>query len=204
MRLLAGQQAPEFVARDIYGHEIALASYRARRQPVLLIFYRSAVCPLCNINLWHLIDHYPDYLSHGVGLLVIVESAPELVQRFQGGLHAPFPLIADQAGELYALYHLESSWHGTARGTLRRRVYREAKNKGLGIVPLIPGFLAMDGDRFRMPAGFLLDEHLTIRLAHYGKHSGDFLPFTIIEVALAALARDANLPRPESADDEGM
>jgi thioredoxin-dependent peroxiredoxin len=188
-RLSAGEPAPEFVVRDIHGQEVALASYRERRQPVLITFYRSAVCPLCNINLWYLLEHYPDYKLYGAEVIVVFESSQQIVERFQGRLHTPFPVIADQRGNLYKLYHLESSWLGTARGTLRRTIYREAKQKDLGIVPLIPGFLAMDGDRFRIPASFVLDEHLMIRLAYYGADSGDFMPFALIEAAFADLAR---------------
>jgi thioredoxin-dependent peroxiredoxin len=189
VRLRAGQPAPEFVARDIHGQEVALATYRERRQPVLLTFYRSAVCPLCNINLWYLLKHYPEYRLYGAEVMVVFESSQEIVQRFQGRLQAPFPVIADQRGSLYNLYHLESSWLGTARGTLRRTIYREAKQRDLGIVPLLPGFWAMDGDRFRIPASFVLDEHLNIRRAYYGRDSGDFLPFTLIEAEFRHLAR---------------
>jgi thioredoxin-dependent peroxiredoxin len=188
VRLTVGQPAPAFVARDIADRVLALATYRERHQPMLLVFYRSAVCPLCNIHLWHLLDHYPDYQQYGVEIIAIFESAAPLVQRFQGRLSVPFPVIADQRGRLHALYHLESSWWGTARGTLRRRVYREAKARDVGIVPLIPGFLAMDGDRFRLPACFLLDRDHCIRLAYYGRDSGDFLPFVTIDAALRDLA----------------
>ena len=73
---------------------------------------------------------------------------------------------------------------GTARGTMRRSVYREARRRGLGDWRLLAGFFAMDGRKFRMPADFLLGPDLRIRSAHYGRDSGDFLMFSELESAL--------------------
>ncbi|HEX9070074.1 MAG TPA: peroxiredoxin-like family protein [Ktedonobacterales bacterium] len=199
MRLSAGQQAPEFVVDDMHQRPISLVAYCERRRPVLLMFYRSAVCPLCSINLLELIERFPEYHALGLEVIAFFESSAKVVRRFHGRLRCPFPIIPDREKAAYSLYQLETSVIGTARGSMLRDRYREAKRRNAGIVPLIPGFIAMDGAKFRMPAGFLIDPDQTIRIAYYGRTSGDFLPFADIEAALVSLSHDA-LPQSENGD----
>src|SRR5262245_60398961 len=78
----------------------------------------------------------------------------------------------------------------------RRSVYQEARQRGLGIWQLLPGFLAMDGNRFRMPADFLIGPDLTIQKVHYGRDSGDFMGFTELDTYAASLYRTSRLGGP--------
>lgn len=186
MRLKVGQQAPLFEVSDLYGRRVSLRSCYGR--PVLLSFYRAAVCPLCNVRLWHLTERYERYQQYGLRVISFFESAPDYAREYLDRFRSPFPLVADLQGQVYARYGLRTSMIGTARGTLRRSVYREAREKGLGVVPLLPGFVAMDGRRFRMPAEFLLGPDLTVRVAYYGRDAGDFLMFSELEAYLGEIA----------------
>ncbi|MFI5275047.1 MAG: redoxin domain-containing protein, partial [Ktedonobacterales bacterium] len=152
---------------------------------VLLSFNRAAVCPLCNMRMFLLTERYARYQAKGLYVLAFFESSAGLAQEYLPRLHAPFPLIPDLAGEAYDRYGLGTSMIGTARGTLRRSVYREARQRQLGVWQLIRGFLAMDGRKFRMPADFVLGPDQTIRLAHYGQDAGDFLPFSELDNYIA-------------------
>ncbi len=195
MRLRVGDQAPWFTARDIYGRWFSLGSYYGKG--LLLSFNRAAVCPLCNIRTFYLIDRAPRYRQLGLEIVAFFESSPHRAYEFLSRLRAPFPIVGDLGRAVYAKYGLESSWLGTARGTLQRRnVYHEARQRGLGIWQLIPGFLAMDGNRFRMPADFLIGPDLTIQKVHYGRDSGDFMGFTELDTYAASLYRDSRLGRP--------
>lgn len=173
-------------------------------RPVLLSFYRAAVCPLCNVRLSYLLRRYHDYYRHtGLNVVAFFESFPETALDYLDRFRSPFPLIADPYAEVYARYGLRTSWLGTARGTMRRSVYREAHRRGLGDWRLLAGFFAMDGKKFRMPAEFLLAPDLTIRLAHYGNDSGDFILFSQLDNALEAMrqeyrSRDTYRPYPTS------
>jgi len=190
MRLKVGQPAPSFSVADIYGQRVDLAAYRGR--PLLISFYRAAVCPLCNMRLWHLLNRYPTYQRQGLNVIAFFESAPDYARAYLDRFRAPFPLVADLGCEVYTRYGLRTSWLGTARGTLRRSVYREARRLQIGDWRLLPGFFAMDGRKFRMPADFLLGPDQTIRVAYYGRDSGDFLLFSELEYYLTspALAPD--------------
>lgn len=189
-----GLLAPLFNANDIYGRPISLDAYYGH--PVLLTFNRGAVCPLCNVRLWHLLQRYPMYRDHfGVQVIAIFESAPAIARSYLDRFRASFALVGDRAGEVYDLYGVGASWHGTLRGTLRRRaVYREARLLGVGDWRLLPGYMRLDGRKFRLPAEFLLGPDLTLRAAHYGRDSGDFLPFPALDHLLASPTVQA--PRP--------
>jgi peroxiredoxin len=179
MRLKAGQDAPLFVVQDIYGRRISLAAYTGSK--VMLSFHRAAVCPLCNVRLSHLIYRYPQYQARGMNVIAFFESSLDKAREYLDRLQCPFPIVADLQRQTYSLYGLETSWLGTLRGTLRRSVYREARRQHLGIPPLLPGFFAVDGRKFRLPAEFLLGPDLRIRRAFYAKDSGDFLPFSELD-----------------------
>jgi peroxiredoxin Q/BCP len=185
MRMKVGQVAPQFTAADLDGRPITLHRYYGRH--VLLSFSRAAVCPLCNIRMQLLVERYPRYQAQGLQVLAFFESSPELARQYLTRLAAPFPLLPDLRGDVYDLYGLGTSWLGTARGALRRSVYREARRRQLGIWQLLRGFLAMDGRKFRMPAEFVLGPDQRIRLVHYGHDAGDFLLFSELEHYLARI-----------------
>jgi peroxiredoxin len=179
MRLKAGQQAPGFVVEDIYGRPVALTDYAGRQ--LMLSFYRSAACPLCNVRTWHLINRYPMYQRLGLSMVAFFESSPQNTHTYLDRLQCPFPVVADIERQVYTLFGLESSWIGAVRGLMRRSVYREAASKGLGAWRTLDNVLALDGVKSRLPADFLIGPDLTIRRAYYGKDAGDFLLFSEID-----------------------
>jgi peroxiredoxin len=194
MRLRVGEQAPWFTARDIYGRWFSLGSYHGKG--LLLSFNRAAVCPLCNIRTFYLIDRAQRYRQQGLEIVTFFESSPHRAYEFLNRLRAPFPIVGDLGRTVYAKYGLESSMLGTARGTMTRRsVYQEARQRGLGIWQLLRGFLAMDGNHFRMPADFLIGPDMTIQKVHYGRDSGDFLGFAELDAFAASLYRNSRLGR---------
>src|SRR5258706_14333298 len=169
MRLRTGQVAPSFQAIDIYGRRVALSQYRGTN--LLLSFNRAAVCPLCNIRTWHLINRYVMYQRLGLHIIAFYESAPGRSHSYLDRLEAPFPIIADLERNIYSLYGLESSWLGAVKARLTRLgMYHEAAAKTLG-GNVLPNVYQMDGRFRRLPADFLVGPDLRIRLAHYGQRS---------------------------------
>jgi peroxiredoxin len=179
MRLKPGQQAPLFVAQDIYGQRVNLADYQG--VSLLLSFYRAAVCPLCNLRTWHLIDRYPEYRRHGLYHIAFYESSPQRTHQYLDRLRAPFPVVADLDRAVYALYRLESSLLGAFYARLTRgSVYREAATKRIGGNTLQS--VVQAGRAFgRLPADFLIAPGLRIHTAYYAKDAGDFLRFADID-----------------------
>ena len=184
MRLKAGEYAPLFDVVDIYGRRLSLAGYYGRK--VLISFNRAAVCPLCNIRTWHLINRYEEYQRRGMSIIAFFESSPSLAHHYLDRLRAPYPIIADLDHTIYDLYGLERSLLGTVYARLfRGSAYREAARQHVG-GNIIENILKMDGRFGRLPADFLVGPDLRIRLAYYGKDAGDFLLFSAVDAFAAA------------------
>jgi peroxiredoxin Q/BCP len=179
MRLRPGQLAPLFDETDIYGRRVRLEDLYGYK--VLISFHRAAVCPLCNMRTYHMINRYPEYQALGLAVLSFWDSSPQQARQYLDRLHAPFPIIADRQHAVYARYGLESSLWGALRARLTYgEVYREAAQKGLGS-KLVTNILGHGRVLGRLPGDFLLTPDLRIARAYYGRDSGDFMLFSEID-----------------------
>ena len=179
MRLRQGQFAPFFDVRDIYGRQVRLENYYGYK--VLISFHRAAVCPLCNMRTYHMIQRYPQYQARGMAVISFWDSTPQQARHYLDRLHAPYPIIADREHAVYARYGLESSLFGALRARIMRNtVYREAAQKHLGERSPIDAILA-GRSLGRLPGDFLLSPGLRIARAYYGHDSGDFMLFSEID-----------------------
>ena len=184
MRLKIGQHAPEFAAQDLAGRSVALTQYAGRK--VLLTFNRAAVCPLCNVRTWHLINRYPMYRRAGLEVVAFFESSPQVAHEYLDRLNTPFPVVADLSHRVYDQYGLETSLLGVLRAPFSRRaVYREAAQRNIG-ARFVRNILGMDGRFGLMPAEFIIGEDGRILAAHYGRDAGDFLLFSEIDYYVMA------------------
>lgn len=179
MRLKAGQRAPNFVAEDISGGRLTLRDYTG--QSLLLSFYRAAVCPLCSLRTWHLVDRYPEYQRRGLNIVVFVESSREQAHKYLDRLRAPFPIIGDLNRSVYALYGLENSLPAALWPVVSRLgAYAAAWSRRIGGNPFQNAF-DMDGRMSSLPADFLIGPDQNIQTAYYGRDAGDFLLFSEID-----------------------
>lgn len=179
MRLRQGQPAPLFDTIDIYGRRVRLEDFYGYK--VLVSFHRAAVCPLCNVRTYHMIQRYQQYLRRGMVVISFWDSTPRQARQYLDRLRAPYPIIADREHVVYAHYGLESSLFGALRARIMRNsVYREASQKHLGARSPIDAFLA-GRSLGRLPGDFLLTPNLSIARAYYGRDSGDFMLFSEID-----------------------
>ncbi|SRR5579875_1376092 len=184
MKLKPGQLAPDFHTRDITGAPVSLSAYHGRK--LLLWFARPAACPLCNVRLWYLIRRYPEYQRRGLSVITFFESSEQNAHKYLDMQQAPFPIIADHTGALYGLYGVQTSWMGILQARLTRgNMYREAKEKHVGVWSLLANIKALDGPITRMPADFLIGLDQRIHQTYYAKDAGDFLPFADLDAFLA-------------------
>lgn len=176
--------APLFATNDIYDRPFALNMFTGRG--ILLSFYRSAVCPLCNLRFLYLLDNYPFYQKHGLAVVAIFESPAPVVRSYLDQRRPTFPTIGDPSDTIYGLYGVGRSWLGTARARLTRgAMYREAAKRNLGGNTFKQVFGAGRGVN-RMPADFLIGPDQRIRTTYYGRDAGDFLSFGQIHQFIGA------------------
>src|SRR5215216_4487268 len=70
MRLKPGDQAVPFSVETIEGKRISLELFAGK--PVLLMFYRYASCPMCNLRLRDFAQLYPKLHERGLDVLAAV------------------------------------------------------------------------------------------------------------------------------------
>lgn len=166
---------------DIYGRRVSLMNYLGRS--VLLSFHRAAVCPLCNLRMWHMIRRYPAYQRAGLEVIAFFESTPERARFYLDRQQAPFPIIADHDNSVYGDYRLGSSLPSVVWAFLTRRgMYRDAARLKIG-GSTADTFSRSDGPIGRLPGDFLVGQDGRIRLAYYGRDPGDFILFSDLERA---------------------
>jgi peroxiredoxin len=188
MSLRAGDAAPLFTVRDLLGRTIALRGCFG--YPVMLALYRSAPCPLCNLRLWYLLRRHSRLYNNVLRLMVFFDSEPRQTHAYLDRFATNVPLIADRGQGVYDLYQPHSSLPAALITRFRRRrTYEEARAAGVGARTFAENIRAFDGDLGLLPAEFLLTPTLHIARAHYGKDTGDFLPFWEIDAFVFQYAR---------------
>lgn len=171
-RLSSGDEALPFSVVDMNGDVRSLEDYRGKT--LLLSFYRYAACPLCNLRIHELGKHREKFLERGLLLLAVFQSPESSMRQHLARRAMPFPIVADPERRLYRAYRIESSFGAFATAMVHPR----------SVSALVQGFLPgkMEGDKFLVPADFLVGPELTIQHAYYGKHIGDHIPMqTIID-----------------------
>ncbi len=70
-----GEKAPNFTLQNAFGKTVKLHD-ELRKGPVVLVFYRGAWCPFCNLHLRTLQDSLPQIKHHGAQLITISPQKP--------------------------------------------------------------------------------------------------------------------------------
>lgn len=166
-----GDRAPDFTLHDQLGRQVSLAGERAQG-PVVLIFYRGAWCPYCNIMLRTYGLRSADFSRRGARLVAVSPQTPDnsLTMAEKHGLE--FPVLSDVGGEVIGAYGLEYDVEGQARELLAATGTDVAKYNGEGgwILPA--------------PAVFVIDREGIVRFAGV---NGDYTQRVEPDEALTAL-----------------
>jgi len=171
MKLVSGQKAPLFVAKDIFGNTIDLA--QIQNQKILLSFFRYAECAMCNLQIAKIMKHKEAIDKKGIKLITVFESPADSLKVSIANRHNfDFTIIADTNRDLYNLYKVNSSWLKTMR-TMSVKGFQHL-SEAIQI-----GFKAggkVEGTFHQIPADFLIGEDNTIQIAHYGNSVIDHFP----------------------------
>lgn len=169
MKIVTGQQAPDFNLTDISNIEFKLERLKGKRY--LLTFYRFASCPFCNLRLHNVIKEV-EKGSYGddFEVVAVFDSTLDNLQKYATKHQSPFPILADEDNSIHRLYQVEHSILGVFKGMLFRF-------PGL-MLSMFKGYIPwrIKGDMTAMPADFLIDENGIVQTAYYGSDEGDHIP----------------------------
>ncbi len=92
--LKAGDQVPEFTAKDQEGNTINLTDYKGKK--LIVFFYPKASTPGCTAEACNLRDNYEDLQERGYSLLGVSADSQKKQTNFKEKYNFPFPLLADE------------------------------------------------------------------------------------------------------------
>jgi thioredoxin-dependent peroxiredoxin len=181
MKLKPGNPAVPFSTVDVDGHPVSLEQFRGR--PLLLMFFRYASCPMCNLRLHDFAKEYPRLQSRGLSAVAFFHSSAEAIRRNAGRRSFSFPLVPDPSQKVYRDYEVETSWAGLFKSMVLPSFYLD------WIRSIRHGFWGgADLEMAKMPADFLVGPDGRLLLVNYGKDIGDHLPLRDVEGALAEVS----------------
>lgn len=92
--IAVGEQAPPFTLSDALGGEVSL-DQRLASGPVVVVFYRGAWCPHCDLHLRSLQDRLADFIARRATLVAISPQAPDASLTFAQRLALGFDVLSD-------------------------------------------------------------------------------------------------------------
>ena len=103
--LKVGAKAPNFSLKNPHGKTVKLRSM-LRKGPVILVFYRGAWCPYCNLELHALTESLPEFKKYGASIIAITPQTPDksLEQVKKDGF--PFEILSDLDDRVMKAYKL--------------------------------------------------------------------------------------------------
>ncbi len=100
-----GSIAPEFKLTNAHGKQVSLANY-LKKGPVILVFYRGAWCPYCNIHLHALLESQPTFKKYGASLIAVTPQTPDKSLGQVKKDNYPFEIVSDLNYEVAKTYNL--------------------------------------------------------------------------------------------------
>lgn len=97
-----GKKAPDFVLKDLDGHEYRLSDYRGKG--VFLNFW-GTYCEPCKDEMPAMDRQYQIYKDQGVEILAVNVGEAELaIEKFINEYDLTFPVIVDESGDVQRAY----------------------------------------------------------------------------------------------------
>jgi peroxiredoxin len=103
--LSVGETAPDFELPDLHGRRVALADLLSTG-PAVLVFYRGAWCPYCNLQLRAFQRALPRIRAAGASLVAISPQSLDRMESTAAQEELGFPLLSDLGNRTARLYGL--------------------------------------------------------------------------------------------------
>ena len=167
----AGDRAPTFRLPDARGGQLALDDLLTDG-PVVLVFYRGAWCPYCNLQLAAFQSALGDIRAAGAALVAVSPQTPDQSLTFAEQKALEFPVLSDVGNAVAREYGLVFTQSDAVTATSRK----------LGIE--LADFNGDDSNALPAASTFVIDTDGVIRFASI---SGDYRWRVGPEEVLAAL-----------------
>jgi len=171
--LLAGNKAPNFMLENAFGETIELNKELAKG-PVVLIFYRGAWCPYCNLHLHALKKNLPEFEKYGAQVIAITPQSPDKSAEQVKKDGFPFQVLSDSTTSVMKDYKLYFE--------LPSELMRVYKEHGLDVEE----FNGKGGNGLPTPGAFIIDKNGIIRTM---QAEVDYKSRMAPEAIIAALAQ---------------
>lgn len=103
--LEVGTRAPDFALTSAFGETVRL-SESLTQGPVVLIFYRGAWCPYCNLQLHALKESQSHFQRYGAQLIAITPQTPDRsLEQYKKDAY-PFQILSDLDDSVMKAYKL--------------------------------------------------------------------------------------------------
>ena len=102
-----GEKAPDFILNNAFGEKVRLKD-KLNAGPVILVFYRGAWCPFCNLHLHVLQNTLPEFKKLGAQLIAITPQTPDKSVEQLKKEGYPFQVLSDLDSKVmkdYKLYY---------------------------------------------------------------------------------------------------
>ncbi|MBE3561605.1 MAG: AhpC/TSA family protein [Ktedonobacteraceae bacterium] len=150
--LKEGEQAPYFTLPDALGNPLTLSNL-LKQGPVVLIFYRGAWCPYCNLQLHAYQQMLPQIQALGASLVAISPQTPDHSLTFAEKKALTFAVLSDSGNKVAQAYGLVFQLDEAVR-----TAYRQMGTD-------LPAYNGDDSWELPMPGTFLVDQSGSVRLA---------------------------------------
>jgi len=100
-----GQKAPDFSLKNASGEELSLQT-ELKKGPVVLVFYRGAWCPFCNMHLHVLQESLGEFKKYGAQLITITPQTPDKSAEQIKKDGYPFEVLSDLDNSVMKKYKL--------------------------------------------------------------------------------------------------
>ncbi len=168
------EKAVDFQFDTPFAQGLTLSEEVKKAKYTFLIFLRYYGCTSCQTDLMDLTAAYDAFRAKDAQVLVVLQSAPEILK---GGVEAqgiPFTLISDPEQKLYPLYDVRAAegYDGMREGMTAEMAERFSSKMERGkAAGLTHG--AYEGNEFQLPAYFLLDAERNVLAAHRAANLAD-------------------------------
>lgn len=100
-----GERAPNFTLPNAFGKQVTLYD-ELKKSPVVLVFYRGAWCPYCNMHLRVLRENLPQVQALGAQLIAITPQTPDKsLEQFKAAPRE-FEVLSDHDSTVMRAYRL--------------------------------------------------------------------------------------------------